>query len=127
MDKEQLPKPLFWIASSRDDLKEFPDEAQDAIGFSLWHAQIGQKHDNAKPLKGFGGAGVLEIVEDYGGNAYRAVYTIRYAGAVYVLHAFQKKSKQQSRTPKHEMILVKRRLKSAQEHYENWQKQIDKG
>jgi phage-related protein len=127
MNTEPTAKPLFWIASSRDDLKQFPDEVQDAIGFSLWHAQIGQKHDNAKPLKGFGGAGVLEIVENYGGDAYRAVYTIRYASAVYVLHAFQKKSKQQSRTPKHEMILVKRRLKSAEEHYENWQKQIDKG
>lgn len=78
---EESPKPLFWIASSRDDLRAFPAEVSDVMGFALYEAQLGGKHVDAKPLKGFGGAGVLEIVEDHAGDTYRAVYTVKFAGA----------------------------------------------
>jgi phage-related protein len=88
------------------------------MGFALRQAQEGQKHVNAKPLKGFGGAGVLEVVEDHAGNTYRAVYTVRFAGVVYVLHVFQKKSKKGSKTPKPEVDLIKQRLKAAKDDYE---------
>ena len=93
------PKPPFWIGSSRSDLKEFPSDVCHAIGFALWQAQIGRKHRDAKVLKGFCGAGVLEVVEDHYGDTFRAVYTVKIAGAVYVLHVFQKKAKQGSKTP----------------------------
>ena len=85
------PKPLEWIGSSKKDLKALPDEVMDVFGYALFLAQIGGKHDQAKPLHGFGSAGVLEVVEDFRGNAYRAVYTVRFEKRVFVLHAFQKK------------------------------------
>jgi len=85
------------------------------IGYALYLAQLGQKHIDSKPLKGFGGAGVLEVVEDFDGNAYRAVYTVKLAGVVYVLHAFQKKSKKGSKTPQTEIEKVRARLKLAEE------------
>jgi phage-related protein len=88
------------------------------MGFALRQAQEGQKHVNAKPLKGFSGAGVLEVVEDHAGNTYRAVYTVRFAGVVYVLHVFQKKSKKGSKTPKPDVDLIKQRLKAAKDDYE---------
>ena len=91
-----------------------PDEVQQAFGFALYHAQIGLLDPDAKPLKGFGSAGVVEIVEDWRGNSYRAVYTVRFAQAVYVLHCFQKKSKHGIETPKAEMDLIRERLKEAQ-------------
>ncbi len=93
-------KPLFGIGLSKVDLKEFPDEVQDVMGHALDIAQQGKKHPEAKPLTGFGGAGVLEIVDDYDGNTYRTAYTVKFPKAVYVLHAFQKKSKEGSTTPK---------------------------
>lgn len=93
-------KPLFWIASSRDDLREFPQEVRGAMGFALFQAQKGTKHITAKPLKGFGGAGVLEIVAADDGSTYRGVYTVKFAGVIYVLDAFQKKSKQGAKTLK---------------------------
>ena len=93
------------------------------MGFALHFAQAGGKHADAKPLKGFVGADVLEIVEDHDGDSYRAVYTVRFAGAIYVLHAFQKKSKGGIKTPAKEIELVKKRLKRAEEHYAHWQKQ----
>ena len=93
-------KPLFWIGSTRRDLKEFPDDVQDMMGHALDIAQQGKKHQDAKPLSGFGGTGVLEIVEDSAGDTYRAVYTVRFEGAVYALHAFQKKSKKGIKTPR---------------------------
>ena len=120
MDQEPSHKPLFWVGSSKEDLKEFPEEVRRTIGFALWQAQRGGKHGDAKPLKGFGGSGVLEIVEDHRASTYRAVYTVRLAGAVYVLHAFQKKSKRGVKTPSQEIDLVKRRLKVAEAHYEEW-------
>jgi len=93
-----------------------PDDVIDLFGFALHLAQIGKKHDQAKPLKGFGGASVLEVVEDYMGDTYRAVYTVKIADKVYVLHCFQKKSTKGIETPKHEMDLIRERLKAAQAH-----------
>ena len=91
-----------------------PDEVQQAFGFALYYAQIGLLHPDAKPLKGIGSAGILEIVEDWQGDAYRAVYTVRYPDAVYVLHCFQKKSKHGAETPKPEMDLIRARLREAE-------------
>ena len=85
------------------------------MGYALYLAQTGRKHGRAKPLKGFGGAGVLELVEDHDGNTYRAVYTVQFAAAVYVLHAFQKKSKKGRETPKSDLDVVRRRLRTAEE------------
>jgi phage-related protein len=115
-------KPLFWIGTSRRDLKELPDLVQDGIGFALFSAQNGEKHTDAKPLSGFGGAGVLEIVEDYDGDTYRAIYTVRFTGAVYALHIFQKKSKHGVATPRAEIDIVKARLRLAEEHHAEWLK-----
>ncbi len=126
MTKEDR-KPLFWIASSKRDLKRFPDEVQDIMGHALDIAQQGKKHQDAKPLSGFGGASILEIVEDHNGDTYRGVYTVRFAGAVYALHAFQKKSKKGIATPKPEIDLIKSRLKIAEEHYGEWIKQKSQG
>jgi phage-related protein len=117
-----MPKPLFWIASSKADLKAFPDEVGRVMGFALWQAQLGKKHPSAMPLKGFHGAGVLEVTDDYDGNTYRSIYTLKFAGAIYVLCAFQKKSKRGTKTPKHVIDLIHQRLKTAKEHYENWLK-----
>jgi len=115
---EKKIKPLFWIASSRDDLRGFPAEVKRIMGFALAQAQEGGKHVDAKPLKGFGGAGVLEIVENHVGNAYRAIYTVKFAQAIYVLHAFQKKSKRGVKTPPQEIELIRRRLEIARTDYE---------
>ncbi len=108
-------KPLVWVATSREDLKEFPEEVQRVMGYALYLAQIGRKHPDATPLKGFGGAAVLEVVEDFAGNAYRAVYTVKMADVVYVLHAFQKKSKRGIKTSRADIERVKDRLKLAAE------------
>jgi phage-related protein len=120
MSDGTTPKPLFWMGPSRKDLKDFPRPVRRKCGLALRYAQRGSKHLDAKPLKGFKGAGVLEIVEDHEGNTYRAVYTIRFAKAVYMLHAFQKKSKKGIKTPKHEIELIEKRLKMAEEHYAEW-------
>jgi len=106
-------KPIRWVGSSRADLRRFPPRARRNVGFALYFAQKGEKHPSTKPLKGFSGAGVLEVVEDYVGDTFRAVYTVRFAGTVYVLHAFQKKSKKGIATPKHELDLIHARLKIA--------------
>jgi phage-related protein len=116
MPKAPIGNPLHWMGSSLKDLRAFPDEVQDTIGYALFLAQTGGRHDQAKPLKGFGGAGVLEVVEDHDGETYRAVYTVRLAHAVYVLHAFQKKAKRGITTPKPKMDLIRHRLKAAIEH-----------
>jgi phage-related protein len=86
-------KPLVWVGSSREDLKAFPEEVRHVMGYALYLAQVGGKHPDAKPLRGFGGGRVLEVVDDHDGDTYRAVYTVKLRGAVYALHAFQKKSK----------------------------------
>jgi phage-related protein len=92
-------RPIYWMGSSLKDLRAFPDEVQDTIGYALYLAQIGDRHTQAKPMKGFGGATVLEVVEDHDGETYRAVYTVAVADALYVLHAFQKKAKRGHRHP----------------------------
>ena len=111
-------KPVEWIGSSLDDLRAFPREVRRMMGQAIDDAQLGLEHPAAKALKGFGGRGILEIVDDHDGNTYRAIYTIRLAGMVYVLHAFQKKSKKGTSTPKREIELIKGRLKRAAEHYQ---------
>lgn len=118
-----LLKPVEWIGSSRDDLRDFPEEVQQIMGFALYRAQLGKKHPDPKPLKGFKGAGVLEIVENLDGDTYRAVYTVKFEGIVYVLHAFQKKSKQGIATPKQDIDLIESRLKRAKEHYKKYLEQ----
>jgi len=109
-------KPLVWIGSSKKDLMSMPDDVQDIFGFALHLAQSGQKHPDAKPLKGFGGASVLEVVENYKTDTYRAVYTVRYGDTVYVLHCFQKKSSKGIATPKPDMAVIKSRLKALEDY-----------
>ena len=110
------PKPVVWIGSSHRDFCQFPDAVQARMGYALYVAQQGGGHRDAKVLKGFGGAGVLEIVSDHQGDTFRSIYTVRIAGSVYVLHAFQKKSKIGRKTPKAEIDLIKRRLRDAGNH-----------
>lgn len=110
-------KPIEWMGSSLKDLSEMPDEVKRDIGFALRFAQRGLKHDRAVPLLGFGGASVLEIVSDYRTDTYRGVYTVRFAGVVYVLHAFQKKSRRGIATSQRDRDLIQSRLQQAQEHY----------
>ena len=107
-------KPVVWIGSSRKDLCGFPDPVQDHMGYALYLAQRGGKHRDTKPLTGFRGAGVVEIIKDYRGDTFRAVYTLRYQGAVYVLHAFQKKSKSGGPTPRRDKELIAQRLREAE-------------
>lgn len=116
MNSTQEPKILIWIASAKKDLMAMPDDVQDTFGYAIHLAQTGKKHKQAKPLKGFGSAGVLEIVEDDAGGTYRAVYTIRFQGSVYVLHCFQKKSTHGIATPKPDLDLIRERLKAAEAH-----------
>lgn len=116
MEAFRQTNPLYWVASSRKDLQALPASVQDTFGFALHLAQKGGKHLQAKAMKGFAGAGVLEVMEDHDGNTYRAVYTVRFGAAVYVLHCFQKKSKAGIKTPSHDMALVRTRLKLAQAH-----------
>ena len=115
-------RPVEWVASSYKDFRCFPDAVQDVMGFALFQAQIGQMHVSAKPMKGFGGAGVLEIVDDYRGDTYRAIYTVKFETAIYVLHAFQKKSKTGIKTPQQDIELIRQRLKSAEEDYKSRQR-----
>jgi len=105
---------LRWVGSAKKDLLRMPNEVRQTFGFALYYAQIGLIHPDAKPLKRFGSAGVLEVVEDEQGSTYRAVYTVRFAHAVYVLHCFQKKSKSGIATPKQDMDLIRERLKEAE-------------
>jgi phage-related protein len=118
------PKPLIWIGSARDDLREFPEEVRGLMGHALFMAQCGLKHEQAKPLKGYGDAGVLEIVEDLAGDAYRAVYVVRLTGRIYALHAFQKKSKRGKATPKTDLDLIRLRLKRATQLHAEWQRTL---
>ena len=113
-------KAVRWIGSSKEDLSDFPSEVRWRVGGAIWQAQLGGKAPYAKPLRGFGDAGVLEIVDDFDGDTFRAVYTVRFAKAVYVLHAFQKKSRRGIATPKNELNLVRQRLRQASEDYKEW-------
>lgn len=112
-------KPLRWIGSSLRDYREFPPEVQDTFGFELFVAQTGQYPPSAKPLKGMG-SGVVELIEDFDGDAFRTVTTVRFETAVYVLHAFKKKSRRGSETPKSVVDLIKRRLKDAEAVENDW-------
>jgi len=109
--KADEPKPLIWRGASKTDFMAFPRTVQREMGYALFLAQMGERHPSrAKTLSGFGGTTVIEVRESYDGNAYRAVYTVRYADAIHVLHAFQKKSKKAIATPKAEMDLIRKRL-----------------
>jgi phage-related protein len=110
-------KPIYWVGNSKEDLLEFPEDVRIEVGFALYVAQKGGKHSSVKPLKGFKGAGVLEIIEDYDTNTYRVVYTLRFKDVIYVLHAFQKKSKHGVATPQKEIDPIETRLKRAEEDY----------
>lgn len=110
-------RPVHWIGSTFDDVREFPEDVRREVGFSLWAAQQGAKAANVVPMVGFGGASVLEAVIDEDGDTYRAVYTIRFAKAVYVLHAFKKKAKRGIATPYADLTLIRKRLKTAERHY----------
>ena len=110
-------KKVDFIGSSLEDLREFPDEVKQDIGHALHKVQGGIKPAEGKPLKGFGGAGVLEIIDNYLGDTYRAVYTVRFKEVIYVLHCFQKKSKRGIKTPQHDIELIKQRLKLAEQLY----------
>ena len=103
------------MGSSKKDLRALPADVVDVFGYALYVAQTGKRHDNTKVLKGFGGASVLEVIESQAGNTYRAVYTVRFAAAVIVLHVFQKKSRSGIETPKPDMDLIEARLKKATE------------
>lgn len=110
-------KPCEFIGSSKADISSMPQPVKNVFGFAIRAAQRGLKHPDAKPLKGFGGAGVLEVVENFDGDTYRAVYTVKFAGMIYVLHVFQKKSKRGAKTPKSDLDLIKSRLKDAEKKY----------
>lgn len=120
---KQPRKPLKWMGSAKRDLDAMPEEVKDVFGHAIDLAQAGGRHQDAKPLSGFGSAGVLEVVEDFRGDAYRAVYTVRFAGWIYVLHCFQKKSRSGIKTPKEDIDLINARLKAARQDYEVWQHQ----
>ncbi|MHB8253791.1 MAG: type II toxin-antitoxin system RelE/ParE family toxin [Acidiferrobacter sp.] len=109
-------KPLFWVASAKKDLCAMPEDVQDTFGYALYLAQTGGKHEQAKPFRGFGSAGVLEVVEQSEGGSFRAVYTVRLAEAIYVLHCFQKKSTQGIATPKPDIDKIRDRLQTAERH-----------
>jgi phage-related protein len=115
--KRPAPKPCFFVGSSRKALKQFPAKVKNRIGFALNEVQEGGEPLAAKALKGFGGRTVLELVDDFDSNTYRAVYTVRFAGVVYVLHAFQKKAKKGIATPLEDIELIKSRLRDAELHY----------
>ena len=106
---DKVLRPVEWIGSSYDDYIWFPEKVQDAMGFALWLSQTGRMPNSAKPLKGFGGASVLELVENDVAGTFRAVYTVKLESAIYVLHAFQKKSRKGIKTPQQDIELVRRR------------------
>ena len=110
---ELLVKPVIWIGSSFRDLREFPREVQKDVGYALWIAQMGEKHNKVKPLKGFNG--VMEIVSEFKTDAYRAVYAVKLGNTIYVLHAFQKKSTRGIATPKKEMDVIRKRFLEARQ------------
>lgn len=111
---EKVEKPLIWVGSAKRDLLDLPIAVRRLFGFALGEAQLGGRHEDAKPLKGFGGAGVLEVVESDQGGTYRAVYTVKFEVAIFALHVFQKKSKAGIATPKPDIELIHARLKIAE-------------
>lgn len=122
MGNESEKRPVLWVASSKRDLMEMPADVQKEFGHGLHEAQLRNHPKIAKTLSGFGGASVLELIQDHESGTYRAVYTVRFVDAVVVLHAFQKKSKKGIQTDKKDIELVKSRLKIAEEIYREWGK-----
>lgn len=112
-----VAKPLAWVGSSRRDLRRLPKQVRTDFGKALYAAQCGTTDPAAKPLKGFGGAGVLEIVDRYDTNTYRAVYVVQFVGVVYVLHVFQKKAKAGMAMPKADIALIRQRLAEAERQH----------
>ncbi len=125
VNEDQL-KPVEWLGSTLEDLRVLPGPVQDDFGYALYLAQTGDKHIHTKPLKGYRGAGVLEVVRQHDSQAYRAIYTVRFVEAVYVLHVFQKKSKSGIATPMAEMRVVEARLKEAQQRHSEMEKEKEK-
>jgi phage-related protein len=119
-------KHLIWIASSRRDMRTLPKSVRRTFGVALWAVQGGETPPIAKPLRGFGGAGVLELIEDDTGGTYRAVYTVRFVTAVYVLHVFQKKSTRGKATPQRDIDMVQQRLKRAAELHAQMMKESER-
>ena len=109
-------KPLFWLGSSKKDLLAMAPLVQREFGYALHLAQSGQRHASVKTLKGFGSAAVVEVVEDFLSDTHRAVYTVRFENAIYVLHCFKKKSTSGAKTPKPDLDLIRERLKQAEKH-----------
>jgi phage-related protein len=117
MGKPPSLKPLYWVGSSKRDLRSLPGPVEDLFGYALYLAQDGRMHEQAKSLKGFGSAGILEVVEDWDRSTYRAVYTVRFEGVVFVLHVFQKKSTRGTATRKADIDLIRERLKAAEQFF----------
>lgn len=115
-----IRKPVKWVGSAKRDLDAMPDDVKDVFGHAIDLAQTGGRHIDSKIMSGFGSAGVLEVVEDHQGDTFRAVYTVRFAGWVYVLHCFQKKSKSGIKTPQADMDLIRSRLQAARLDFEAW-------
>jgi phage-related protein len=112
---DQLPtKPVIWVGTSLRDFRAMPKAVRGRMGYALYVAQCGGKHRDAKPMRGFGGRGVVEVVADHRGDTFRSVYTVRFAQAVFVLHVFQKKSKTGIATPRFEIEMIKNRLHEAE-------------
>ena len=109
-----MSRGIIWVGTSRDDVRTFPDDARDEIGYALWVAETGGRHPSTKPLQGFGGAGVIEIIADDQDGAYRVVYTVKRTDSIYVLHAFQKKSTKGSAVPERHKRLILQRLREAE-------------
>ncbi len=118
--EKPLEKPVEWVGSSRKDIQSLPPRVRKQFGLALFKAQVGDRSPKAKPLSGFGGASVIEVVENFNTDTYRAIYTVRFQEAVYVLHVFQKKSRQGIQTPAKDIELVRARLKQAEVMYAEW-------
>jgi phage-related protein len=114
MTDQPAPRPVVWVGSSRRDFRSMPKGVRSRIGYALYVAQCGGKHRDAKPMRGFGDAGVVEVVADHRGDTFRSIYTVRFTAAIFVLHVFQKKSKTGGVTPKFEIELIKSRLREAE-------------
>lgn len=119
---DEIEKTVAWLGSTKEDLLDLPLKIRKEVGYAIYLAQLGQQHINVKPLSGFGGRGVLEVVEDDAAGTYRAVYTVKFKEAIYVLHVFQKKSKKGRETPKEEMDIIIKRLKIAENRHTEWLK-----
>lgn len=120
MGDNKVERPLLWVASSKSDLMDMPQEVISEFGYGLYEAQIGDHPSIGKILTGFGGSKVVELIMDHNGDTFRAVYTVRFKEIVVVLHAFQKKSKKGIKTPKQDIDLIHSRLKLAEEMYKDW-------